>query len=59
MLDYAAYVLTKIEDGAALKPILMSEKDPSRLTLQIMMEWYFKIFEIGKIWLYSPLSYIQ
>lgn len=49
MLNYAVEVIEKIEYGLALKAILMAEKESWKLTMQIMMEAYFKQFEIGKI----------
>lgn len=52
MLNYAVEVIEKIEYGLALKAILMAEKESWKLTMQIMMEAYFKQFEIGKIWEY-------
>lgn len=57
MLNYAAWVLNKIEDGATLKAILLSEQEPYRLTMQIMMEAYFKTFEVGKLWPYISIIY--
>lgn len=46
MIDYAKSILHEMKKGVTLKDILTKEQDPQILTRQIMMEVYFKMFEI-------------
>lgn len=49
MIDYAISVLYELKKGLSLKDVLMREKESEILTRQIMMEKYFKFFDITNI----------
>lgn len=49
MVDYAIVILQQLKKGQSLKDVLMKDKEPEILTRQIMMEKYFKMFDITNI----------
>lgn len=44
MIDYAIQILMQLKNGVTLKQVLEAEKSADKLTYQIMMETYFKMF---------------
>lgn len=46
MIDYALEVISQMKQGFSLYDVLAKEKNPEKLTYQIMMEVYFKSIEL-------------